>query len=202
MRHLFLFICLVINISLAAETKILAFAGSMRADSYNKKLVQEAAKIARQMDARVTVIDLKDYPMPFYDADLEREKGMPSYAKELRDLMISSDCIMISSPQYNASIPAVLKNALDWLSRDEAGNESHEAFKGKKIAIMSASPGKKGGAKGLIHLRTIIEDCGGEILQQQVSLGSADKAFNEKGELINASVKKDLIQEVQALLKF
>jgi chromate reductase len=182
------------------QMKVIALAGSTRADSYNKKLVREAAKIAQEMGAEVTVIDLKDYPMPFYDADLEKE-GMPVSAQQFRARIINSDAIIISSPQYNGSIPAVLKNALDWASRDEKGQESDAAFMGKKIVIMSASPGKKGGAKGLVHLRAVLKDCGGDVLEKQFSIPCADQAFDETGSLKESSLKQQLEQTVSQLIK-
>lgn len=183
------------------QMKVLALAGSTRADSYNKKLVQEAAKIAQERGAEVTIIDLKEYPMPFYDADLEQKEGMPKNAQRFRDRIMNSDAILISSPQYNASIPAVLKNALDWASRDEKGEESDTAFKGKKFVLMSASPGKKGGAKGLVHLRAVLKDCGGEILEKQVSVPCADQAFDETGSLLDISIKQQLEQAVDQLIR-
>lgn len=186
---------------LSAETKVLAFAGSLRADSYNKKLVQQAAEMARQMGATVTIIDLKDYPMPFYDADLESKKGMPANAKRFRDLMIANDAVIIASPEYNASISAVLKNALDWASRSEDGKSSRDAFKGKKFAIMSAAAGKRGGARGLVHLRAVIEDVGGEVISKQVTVPQAYQAFNAKGELDSAPLKQELQDEVGQLLQ-
>lgn len=186
-------------LTVMAQMKVLALAGSTRAGSYNKQLVREAAKIAQEMGAEVTIIDLKDYPMPFYDADLEKE-GMPQNAKRFRDRIMNSDAVIISSPQYNASIPAVLKNALDWASRDEDGQESDAAFKGKKIVIMSASPGKKGGAKGLVHLRAVLKDCGGEVLEKQVSIPCADQAFDEAGSLKESSLKQQLEQAVFQLI--
>ncbi|MCI0381760.1 MAG: NAD(P)H-dependent oxidoreductase [Chlamydiae bacterium] len=197
----FLLICLVFSSTVIAETRVLAFAGSTRRDSYNKKLLAEAAQLARQLGAIVTIVDLKDLPMPFYDADLEQKEGMPINTKRLRKLMKESSAVIISSPQYNCSIPAVLKNALDWASRGKNGQESKEAFKGKKFAIMSASPSKKGGAKGLEHLRAIIKDCGGEVIQNQVSIGYAHQAFNSQGELENPQSKEELAQVIQTLLQ-
>ena len=184
-------------ISLLAETKVLVFAGSTREDSYNKKLALEAAQIAREIGAKVTVIDLKDFPMPFYDADLETKQGLPKNAKRFRDLMIASDAIVIASPEYNSSISAILKNALDWASRSEEGGSSRDAFKGKKFAIVSASPGKSGGARGLVHLRSIIEDIGGEVVQQQVTVPRS----YESGALESASVKKELRNELQKMIE-
>jgi chromate reductase len=117
-----------------AETKVLAFSGSSRAISINKMLLAEASSLARQMGASVTVIDLKEYPMALYEGDLEVAKGMPSHAKKLRQLMIQSQVILIASPEHNGSIPALLKNALDWASRSEEGGPAREAFKGKNLA--------------------------------------------------------------------
>ncbi|HEY5236614.1 MAG TPA: NAD(P)H-dependent oxidoreductase [Rhabdochlamydiaceae bacterium] len=192
--------CLVMLLPLAAEVKVLALAGSTRKDSYNKKLIQVAADIARQKGAKVTVIDLNDYPMPFYDADLEAKKGLPAHAKKLRDLISQNDAIMIASPEYNASIPGILKNTLDWTSRDEKGQFSSDPYKGKKIAIMSASPGKGGGARALVHLRAVLQGVGGDVIKDQVSVSEASKAFDAKGKLVSAETNKKLQEEVHQLL--
>lgn len=191
---------MIFSIPLMAEMKILAFSGSTRADSCNKKLVLEAAEIARKMGATVTVIDLKDFLIPLYDADLEAKQGMPSQAKRLRQMMVGSDAVIIASPEYNASISAVLKNVLDWTSRSN-GSYSADAYEGKKFAIMSASPGQGGGARGLVHVRAIIEAIGGNVIQKQVSIPNAYKAFDAKGRLENASIKQELQQEIQQLLQ-
>ena len=182
---------------LSAEMKVLAFAGSTRADSYNKKLISDAADIARKLGAKVTVIDLKDYPMPFYDGDLETKEGLPKNAKKLRDLMIKSDAIMIASPEYNSSIPAVLKNVLDWTSRGEKGGWSPEAFKDKRFAIMSASPGQGGGKRGLVHLRGIIEAAGGTVIEAQVTIPTAQEYFAEKNRPENPQLKAEIEQLLQ-----
>ena len=187
-----LVLCAVYSASLSAEIKVLVFSGSTREESFNKKLIAEAALLARQVPAHVTVIDLKNFPIPFYDEDLEKREGMPLKAKQFRQLMIQSDVIMIASPEYNGSLSAVLKNAIDWASRSENGGSSREAFKGKKFVIMSASPGSGGGARGLVHLRTIIENIGGTVLSEQVVVPDAYNAFDEQGHLKNEKVKKDL----------
>ncbi len=178
---------------LLAEINILVFAGSTRADSYNKKLAAEATQIARNLGGHVTLIDLKDYPMPFYDADLEK-KGMPKNAKKFRDLLIANDAVIIVSPEYNSSLPAVEKNAIDWASRGENGAPSREAFQDKKFVLMSASPGKRGGARALVHLRAIIEDVGGDVLPTEVSVPNASSAFT-------ADHLPALKQEIQAALE-
>jgi NAD(P)H-dependent FMN reductase len=175
---------------------VLVFAGSTRAESVNKKLAQEAARIAQGMGAKVTVIDLRDFSIPLYDADLEANSGMPKNAKRLRDLMIANQSIVIVSPEYNASIPAVLKNALDWASRGEKGGSSRNAFKGKKFALMSASPSGMGGSRALIHLRTIVEAVGGQVVEKQVSVPNA----YEKGALDNSALQKELKEQLSQLM--
>lgn len=194
-------LCVALSATLSAEKKVLAFAGSTREDSVNKKLIAEAAIAARQMGANVTVIDLKDYPIPLYDENLETRERMPLKAKQLRQLMIQSDVIMIASPEYNASLSAVLKNAIDWASRSEEGRGSRDAFKGKKFAIMAASPGSTGGARGLVHLRTILEDIGGTVIPLQVVVPGAYSAFDEKGRLKSEKTKMEIQQLVQSAIK-
>lgn len=193
---LLLWICLIAALPLCAEKKVLAFAGSTRTDSYNKQLVADAALIARQLGASVTLIDLKDYPMPFYDADLEKE-GLPENAAKLRNLMISHDAILIASPEYNHSISAMLKNALDWASRGEQGGSSRAAFQGKNFAIMSASPGKKGGSRGLVHLREIIDDAGGTVLSKQTTIPNAHIYFSQNTRSENPLLKEEIEQLLQ-----
>jgi NAD(P)H-dependent FMN reductase len=177
---------------LSGDIKVLALSGSTRADSYNKKLLNEAVEMAQKKGAKVTVIDLKDFPMPFYDHDLEKTEGMPKNAKKFRDLMIQNDAIIIASPEYNSSISAVLKNALDWASRSEEGGSSRAAFKGKKFAIMSASPGKSGGKRGLVHLKHVIEDVGGVVVPTQVSISSAHQYFQEKQRAEHLELKQEI----------
>ena len=187
--------------STLSATQILVFAGSLRSGSYNKLLAREAAEIARATGADVVYIDLKDFPMPFYDADVEAAEGLPENVKKLRDLMILSDAVIIASPQYNESVSSVLKNTLDWASRGENGQASKVAFKGKKFAIMSASPRKKGGAKGLAHLRLIIGDCGGDVIEPEVAIRFADQAFDSKGHLIDPQSVALLQEEIRVLLQ-
>lgn len=191
MKKIYLLLVLFYTCTLSAQIKVLAIAGSTRADSYNKKLVREAAEMARKMGAQVTVIDLKDFPMPLFDADEEITKGMPESAKRLRAQMIESDAILIASPEYNGSISAVLKNTLDWASRSEKGGSARgDAFKGKKFALLSASPGKLGGKRALVHLRAIIEDIGGTVISQEMSIPIAHKYFADNQRSENLALKE------------
>lgn len=185
------------SMPLSAQTKALAFAGSARSESVNKKLIIEATQIARELGSDVVLIDLKEYPIPIYDGDFEAENGMPDNAKEIRKLMINSDLIIISSPEYNGSLSALLKNTIDWASRNEEKGYSREAFKGKTFVIMSASPSPHGGIKGLEHLRTIIKNIGGIVIPQSITVGNAYTAFDERGNLKD----KKLHTELKCLIK-
>lgn len=194
------FSCYIHAGSIPNEPKVLLFAGSTRKDSDNKKLIIEAARIAKKLGAQVTLIDLKDLSIPLYDGDLESEQGMPVNAIALRRLMIDSNVILIASPNYNHSPSGVLKNALDWASRSETGGSSREAFKGKTFALMCASPGKSGGVKGLPPLREIIETIGGTVIPEEVGIPQSDTAFDEKGRLKDPVLQEKLKELVQKAL--
>jgi NAD(P)H-dependent FMN reductase len=164
--------------------KILAFAGSTRKESWNKKLLKEAAEAAHGAGAEVTVIDLADYPLPLYDGDLEASQGMPANAKKLQKLFAEHDGFMIASPDYNGSYSGVLKNALDWVSRKDKENDPPlEPFKGKIAAIMSASPGAKGGLRGLEKLHDLLDTLQVMVIPEIAAIGSITTAFNEAGKL-------------------
>src|SRR5579863_248360 len=163
------------------KPKILAFAGSTRTESFNKKLVRIAATGATEAGADVTVVDLRDFPMPLYDGDLEQKEGLPPNARKLKDLMLAHQGFLISSPEYNSSVSAVLKNAIDWASRQSEGEPSLACFKGKVAGIMSASPGGLGGLRGLVHVRAILGNIGMLVLPDQVAISKAHEAFNADG---------------------
>jgi NAD(P)H-dependent FMN reductase len=166
--------------------KILALAGSLRAESYNKKLVKIAAESARRAGAEVRYIDLRDYPLPIFDQDLEAKEGLPANARKLKDLFIGSDGLLISAAEYNSSITAVLKNTIDWVSRPVPNEAPLAGFAGKVAAIMSASPGELGGLRGLVHVRAILGNIQTLVLPDQVSVPRAAEAFNEDGTLKDA----------------
>ena len=174
-----------------AKPKILAFAGSTRTDSYNKKLVKISSTGATEAGADVTVIDLRDFPMPIYDGDLEQKDGLPSNARKLKDIMLAHQGFLISSPEYNSSISAVFKNTIDWTSRQSEGEIPLACFKNKVAGIMSASPGMLGGLRGLVHVRSILGNIGVIVMPDQMTIAKAHEAFNEDGSL------KDKKQEDQ-----
>ena len=163
--------------------RILAFAGSLRRESFNKKLVSIAAHGARQAGAEVTLIDLKDFPLPVFDQDLEAEQGMPENGKKLKKLFIDHNGLLIASPEYNSSITAVLKNTIDWVSRPAPGEPPLVAFRGKVASLMSASPGALGGLRGLVHVRSILGNIGVIVLPDQIAVAKAHDAFQPDGSL-------------------
>jgi NAD(P)H-dependent FMN reductase len=172
--------------------KILAFAGSTREASYNKRLVRIAADGARAAGAEVTIVDLRDYPMPLYDADLEAAEGMPENARRFKQLMSEHDGFLIAAPEYNSSITAVLKNTIDWASRRETDEPRLVAFAGKAAALMSASPGALGGLRGLVHVRAILGNLGVLVLPQQRGIPRALQAFADDGKLSDEALQADV----------
>jgi NAD(P)H-dependent FMN reductase len=163
--------------------KILAFAGSLRRDSYNKKMVAVAARGARDAGADVTVLDLASIALPVFDEDLEARDGLPPNGRKLKDLMIASDGLLIASPEYNSSMSAALKNAIDWASRPVQGEAPLAAFANKVVGIMSASPGALGGLRGLVHLRAVLGNIQSIVLPDQFALTMAHEAFNDDGSM-------------------
>jgi len=165
--------------------RILALAGSTRAGSYNRRLLAAAVRGAEAAGAEVTLIDLRDYGLPLYDADLEAREGLPAHAQALKDLLLAHQGLLIAAPEYNSSISGVLKNAIDWASRPAGRGNGLEGFSGKVAALLSASTGRWGGVRGLAHVRAILGVIGCLVLPEQVSISFAAKAFTETGEFID-----------------
>jgi len=172
---------------MASAPKILAFAGSTRVGSFNKKLVKIAAAAARAAGAEVTELDLRDLPMPLYDGDLEATEGIPPNAQTLKALMRAHEGLLISAPEYNSGITGVLKNAIDWASRSAAGEAPLACFVGKTAALMSASPGGLGGLRGLVQVRSMLSNIHVLVLPDQVAVPRAEEAFNPDGTLKDAT---------------
>ncbi|MGB8354079.1 MAG: NAD(P)H-dependent oxidoreductase [Chthoniobacteraceae bacterium] len=186
-----------------SNVKILAFAGSTRTGSFNKKLVSIAAGGARAAGTEVTLIDLRDFPMPLFDGDIEEQSGLPDSAKKLKRLMIDHHGFLISAPEYNSSITAVLKNTIDWTSRPETDDEPPlVCFRGKTIALMSTSPGALGGLRGLVTVRSILGNIGCLVLPDQISIPKAYEAFDDSGALKDESKQKAIIDLGRKLAAF
>ena len=184
------------------KTKIIVLAGSARKESVNKKLARVATKLLFEAGADVEYIDLKDYPMPIYDGDLESECGLPDNAKKIKQKFKEANALVVVSPEYNSSISPLLKNVFDWISRTETENEpTLVAFRGKVAALLSASPGALGGLRGLNHVRDILGNIGVILLPDQLAIGESFKAFDTQGNLVSDKnhdrVKKIMRQLVE-----
>lgn len=169
-------------------TKILCFAGSLRRDSFNKKLAKVAAALVEEAGAEATYVDLKELSLPLYDGDLEEEQGLPENARIFKKLLKEHDGFLIASAEYNSSLAPALKNALDWASRPEPGEEPLACFNGKTAALLAASPGALGGLRGLVVLRSMLGNIKVLVLPEQFALAKAHEAFADDGSLLN---KKD-----------
>ncbi|MCH8824872.1 MAG: NAD(P)H-dependent oxidoreductase [Planctomycetes bacterium] len=179
--------------------RILAFAGSLRKNSFNKRLVRVAGDGASKAGADVTVIDLAMYPLPVFDEDFEKAEGLPDNAIKLKAILKQHDGFLIACPEYNSSITAALKNAIDWASRPVPDEQPLECFKGKVAAIMSASPGGLGGLRGLVHVRAILSNIGVLVLPDQRAISQAHEAFNDDGTLKDPK-QQDAIEQIGAKL--
>lgn len=182
--------------------KILAFAGSTREGSYNKILLKVAAEGAKQAGADVTVIDLKDFPMPIYDGDLEVSEGLPEPAKKVKQMMIASDGFLIATPEYNGSISGVLKNTIDWVSRAEGGGDDLTAFVDKAAIVMGTATGRYGAVRSVTHLAYILWKVGTLVLPNYLALPFADQAFDDQGQLKDPKVNAKVQSLGQSLVKF
>jgi len=167
-------------------TKLLVIAGSTRTAALSKKLARALCALAQGAGHEATFVDLREYAMPLYDGDLEDQQGMPEGAQRLWALVKAHDAVLVVTPEYNSSLPAVLKNALDWTSRPNAAAPGASCWKGKVAAILGSSPGALGGLRALVHLRQVLMNLGVLVLTEQFALGHADKAFTPEGALLDA----------------
>lgn len=174
--------------------RLLAFAGSLRKDSLNRRLVRVLAEAARDEGADVTLIELRDYPLPVYDGDIEAA-GMPDNVRALQKLMGEHDGLLIATPEYNGSVPALVKNTLDWISRPQINEESGTAlFRGKVAGICSASPGALGGLRALIVLRDMLSKLGLWVAPTQTAIGHANTLLDNNGALNNKKQHNAIIR--------
>jgi NAD(P)H-dependent FMN reductase len=179
---------------------IVAFAGSARSGSWNRKLVRIAAEGASAAGADVELLELIDYPMPLMNEDLEAEKGMPEAAARFKDKLREAQGFIISAPEYNSSITPLLKNCLDWASRSQKPDEKPlSAFRGNHAVLMSASPGSLGGMRGLVILRMMLGELGVTVIPAYRCISLADEAFAEDGSLKDKKAHKAVLQLGAAL---
>jgi NAD(P)H-dependent FMN reductase len=182
--------------------KILVFAGSLRSGAFSIRTADAAMKELALQGADVTRISLADYPLPIMDQDLEKERGVPENALKLARQIADHDAFLIASPEYNASIPPLLKNTLDWISRvRKDGGRPFKPFGGKVAALCSSSDGNFAGARGLYHLRAVLMACQVEVITPQYSVGHAAEAFDEKGQFREERLRHQMEVVCRALIE-
>jgi NAD(P)H-dependent FMN reductase len=180
--------------------KILVFAGSIRTGALSAKLAALAAKEIALADGEVTTISLADYPLPIYDGDLEKTKGVPENAQKLARLIASQHGVFISTPEYNHSLPPLLKNTLDWISRIKTGAGGIK-YRHKVYALGGTSDGPIGGARAIIDLRKVLATgLGGIVCPSKIEVSRAQDAFNDAGEFIPEAPLKALKHLVRELV--
>ncbi|MEE2718726.1 MAG: NAD(P)H-dependent oxidoreductase [Planctomycetota bacterium] len=164
---------------MSSPIKILAFSGSLRADSWNHRLVELASNAARAEGATVDVIRLRDYPLPLFDQDHEDAHGLPEAAVELKRMFLEHDGLLVASPEYNGSYSAALKNVVDWMTRPHDGRSGLDCFRGKVAGLLSCSPGQLGGIRGLPSLRHLLSSIGTMVVPHQVAVPGIHDELNE-----------------------
>ncbi|HWT37400.1 MAG TPA: NAD(P)H-dependent oxidoreductase, partial [Paraburkholderia sp.] len=166
------------------SVRILALNGSSRRESLNQKLLDIAAQGARDAGAEVTAVRLGDFDLPIYDGDCEADRGLPNGARKLQALVDMHQALLIATPEYNGGYTALLKNAVDWVSRPRSDGTSGVALMaGKAAALLSASPGQLGGLRSQAGMRTVLDKLGMLVIPQAFALGNAHEAFDAQGRL-------------------
>ena len=181
-----------------SKVRVLGFAGSTREGSYNKVLTKAALAAAGAAGAETTFIDLRDLAMPMFDEDVEAKGGLPAGAKALKEAMRAHDAFIISSPEYNGSVSAVLKNAIDWVSRPEPGQAPLSCFTNKVVGLFATSPGALGGLRGLVHIRQILSNINCLVLPQQFALGKGHEAFD--GLKLKDAKQQEMVDSIAKLV--
>ena len=172
---------------MATPIRILAFSGSARRDSLNKKLLAVTVQAVRAAGGEVTLIDLTDFPLPTYNGDLEDKEGLPENAAKLIELINQHPALLIASPEYNSMFTPLLKNTIDWCTRGEKN-----PFIGKAAAVVSASPGQFGGVRSMTLARQLLLHLGCHVVPEQCFLPKADEAFDAQGALKDAHKQKSV----------
>lgn len=187
-----------------SEVRVLVFSGSARAGSYNGKLAALAARVARELGAAVTSLDLRKLALPLYDAEIEAA-GMPAGALELRRLLAQHDALLVASPEYNGFPTPLLINAFDWASRPAAADglpSGLGAMGGKVAGVMSASPGLLGGTRSLMFTRQFLHNTLAMlVVPEQFALAHANKAFDEHGELLDLKHQQAVLRVVASVVR-
>ena len=181
---------------MAKKPKILAFAGSLRERSYSKRVVKTAMVGAENAGTEVTYVDLRDYPMPIYNADDHEKNGFDANASKLQKLLAQHDGLLICSPEYNGSLPGGLKNAIDWTSRASDEYKMYEVYRGKWAAMMTESPGAFGGLRCLGHLRGVLTIMQINVLPTEIAVGKVHEMFDGDGEEMADEKMKKILENL------
>lgn len=176
--------------------RILAFSGSARRDSLNKKLLAAVVAETRATGAEVTVLDFNELPLPLYHGDLEDAEGMPANAQKFVQLIVEHQGVLIASPEYNSQMTPLLKNAIDWATRAD-----ENPLEGKIAAVVSASPGMFGGVRSMTLARQLLTHLGCVVVPTQCVLPQAHKAFDEQGTLKDERAQKNARAVAQDLVR-
>lgn len=173
--------------------KILAIPGSYREHSYNKRVLVIAAAGALEAGAEVTMIDLRDHPMPVYDQDIQ-DAAFDENAANLQDLMMEHDGFLFATPEYNASIPGGLKNVIDWTSRPNDKYPMYGVYKGKTAAIVGSSPSQFGALRAMTHLRGVLTQLGLQVLPSEVAVTFVHQKFDGHNDEITDEKTRELLK--------
>jgi len=175
---------------MTAPTPLLVFAGSTRAQSFNRRLARVAAELGRAAGAQVTLLELAEHELPLYNADLEA-RGTPDAARRLKEIFHAHPAWIVCSPEYNGSYTGLLKNTIDWVSSpikgDPEWSSGTKPFAGKVVGLLSASPGALGGLRSLSHLSPLLLNLQCWLTPRQFTLAKAGEAFDAEGRLVNAT---------------
>jgi len=178
--------------------KILVIPGSLRTGSLNARLAAAAAHELALAGAEVTRISLSDFPLPIFDGDLQAKSGVPKHAVNLKRMMSAHHGVLIVTPEYNSSVPALVKNTIDWISRVQDPHETRgQVFRERVFAIAAASGNRLGGTRALAALRLILTACHASVVPNQLALSFADQAYDEMDHLKHPAD----IEALQALVR-
>jgi len=175
--------------------RVLIFAASLRAGSLNDRLATLAAGVAAEKGGVVDRATMADFDCPSYDGDVEGRGEFPAGAQRLHERVVTADAFVIASPEYNASMPGVLKNVIDWVSRIRP-----QPFNGRQGLLLSASPSMVGGNRGLWSLRVPLEHLGARVYPDMFSLAQAHEAFDAQGRIANATLQLRFEQTIECFL--
>jgi chromate reductase len=164
--------------------KILVIPGSLRTGSHNAKLAAAASHELALAGAEVTRISLGDFPLPIYDGDLQTKSGVPKNAVNLKRMMAAHHGVLLVTPEYNSSVPALVKNTIDWVSRVQDAHETRgQVFRERAFAMAAASENRLGGTRALAALRLILSACHAHVIPNQLALSFAGEAYDDMDRL-------------------